>query len=140
MPVFQPDNLQQTVFVEQTTNVSTTSTTFANLLTATLTTDGVSGLLVSFTAGLSITGGSNAAGEFQLLVDGTAKRGTVAGGGTGVSNAPGMTAALTYKTAVLSGGSHTITIQWKSSGVTVRIRPVTTILEHASLLVQEVLV
>ena len=132
----------QTIFKEISVDTTTTSLTFANLLSASIEiSSSLNKLEVYFTSANTIAGGSNAGCIFRLQIDGAYKRGTVSGGGTGASNSPGQTAALVYQTGSLSVGTHTVAIQWAVS-TTVRtgqIRPVTTTNEHASLIVKEII-
>jgi len=139
MSVYGPQQLVQTAFAEISANQTTTSTTFADFLTITLVTGGNSTLLVYFDASFS-SSSDNDGGKFQIVIDGTAYRGTASGGAKS-SNGDMQACSLSYRSAQLAPGSHTVKIQWASiNGATLTINPVTTILSHASLLVEEVTV
>jgi hypothetical protein len=126
--------LVQNSFTELTADQSTTSASFVDLtsLTKTLTT-GANFVIVKFTCSCSNTA-VGSVNDFQLLVDGVAKRGTSA---SVKSSNDTLCVALVYKIAV-TAASHTIKLQWRTSSGTLRSRPVTTIVEHGSLLIQEV--
>lgn len=128
-------NLLKTVFSEITVDTTTTSMTYVNLLSSTVSVSSKT-VLIHFTAAVS---NSNADRNmfYQLLIDGVATRGGACR--TGAASNP-ETWALVYKATDLSVGDHTFLIQWRVSANTGQIRPVTSINEHASLLVQEVAV
>lgn len=119
MPLYGPPNLVQTKFVEITSDTSTTSTTFVDLLSTTLTTQG-GALLIHFDVSCS---NSNTGKEidFQVLLDGTVKK----AGGVRYNGTPAGDLSLSYKTAILTAGSHTVKVQWKTESNTANIRPVT---------------
>ncbi len=126
----------QTVFSEVTSDTTTSSTTFVDLLTSTITTVAGTKLVVLATFATS-NSNSNAQQHFRLLVDGVVKRGC----GLRYTNVPSESGSIAFVIAGLSSGSHTIKLQWRAdaSGGTVRIRPVAAPDdEHASLVVQEV--
>lgn len=124
----------QNNFTEISADTTTTSATYVDLLSATVqVTSGV--LLIHFSAAISNSGANNNM-VWQLLVDGAATRG---GGGRNGATSTQIQYALIYKKTGLSVGSHTVKIQWSTpGGGTMQCRPVTTVNEHASLLVQEV--
>jgi len=126
----------QTVFSEISTDTTTSSTTFVDLLTATLTTVAGTKLIVIATFAVS-NSNSNAQQHFRMTVDGIVKRGC----GVRFVNNPSAAGSLALVVTGLSAGSHTIKLQWRAdaSGGTVQVRPVTAPDdEHASLVVQEV--
>jgi len=139
MPVFQPPELLQTAFVEITSDTTTTSGSYVDLLSLTITTDGGSMAEVHFTASVSNTALFGSSQQFQLVIDGSAVRGSHT---RVLESVEASCAAITYRTGVLTAGSHTFKIQWLTDVFifTARIRPVTTINEHASLLVSEITV
>jgi hypothetical protein len=140
MPLFEQPTLLQTQFAELSANTSTTSTSFVNLLSITMDTSGESSLLIFFTGTPYMSNDSQTI-AFQLVVDGTPVRGCASHSDKSGANDTHATAALVYKQTGLAAGSHTITIQWKTdSGTTASIRPVTTIQESGSLLINEVTV
>jgi len=124
--------LKQTVFSEISSDTTTTSATFVDLLTANITTTG-GGLLIHATVS-STSSGNSEDHHYQVLLDGTPKRGFLH---WAKSEVAGSGAVVIYLTGV-SAAAHTVKLQWRVSGQTGQIRPVTTIDEHASLLVQEV--
>lgn len=125
-------NIQQTGFLEITSDTMTTSTTFIDLLSMSITT-GANAVLIWFTCSFSMTAPLNF-GHFRIVVDGTTKRAVAAS--IAASNDV-VCAAIVYKDSV-SSDSHTITIQWKVDSGTARIRPVADPdHEHASLLIIE---
>ncbi len=137
MPLVDPVKLVQTAFTELTSNTTTTSGTFVNLLTLTITT-GANAVIVHFS--VSVNNSDiffQQQQQFQLLVDGVATRGC---GVRTVNSNHALAGGLVYKTSVLSAGSHTFTIQWLTSGSTAQIRPASTSTEHASLILKEVTV
>lgn len=111
-------------------DVTTTSTTYVDLLSTTLAISG--GLyLVTFSAsGSNATNNTNV--RFQLVIDGVVQRGTKfrKDGGTG------GTAALCRRVA-LAAGTRTFKIQWSVSAGTGRIRASTVTEEHAWMLIDE---
>jgi len=126
----------QSAMAEKSTDATTTSASFVDLLTVTITTIASTVCKIYFTVSASHTT-AEAATTFQLLIDGSAVRGLATyqpkfGGGFQCGG------ALIYRKTGLSAASHTFKIQWKTSGSTAQIRPVTTIAEHASLVVEEI--
>jgi hypothetical protein len=134
----------QSAFAECTANVSTTSvyvpgpptSGYVNLspLSITLTTE-VNYLRVLFTCS-SYNSTSPSLNYFRILLDGTMIKGSSVRI-TATTNSTMATALSSYN--LVTAGSHTVTIQWCTSGGTARIRPATDVnFGHASLLVQEV--
>jgi hypothetical protein len=129
--------LLQSVFTEQTTDTTTASATFVTLLTQTITISAGSILLIEVTASFSNTAANNNM-DIQLVIDGTAVRGC--GTRSLVVNQATST-AIVYRKTGLAVGAHTRLVQWRTpGGGTARCRPVTTVNEHASIMVQEVTV
>ena len=129
-------NYRQSVFADLLIDTTTVSTVFVPLLSAsiTITTGGI--LLVRFSASASNSNNNNQV-IFRLLIDGVAKHGAALVSASGATNVGG--ASLVYRQTGLAVGLHTVDIQWRVSGTTGRIRPVTNPdLESASLLVEEV--
>jgi hypothetical protein len=136
VPLYDADRLIQTASTELTVDTSTTSTTYVDLMSVTITT-GTNSVIIQFSSSCT----TNVSGdwcEFQLLIDGVITRGLAIWTDTaGVADS----GALVYKSSVLSAGSHTFNIQWHvGTAGTAQIRPVTTVLEHATLYVEEVTV
>ena len=139
MPLFLPQSVIQTQFTEISSDTTTTSTTFTDLMSLNISTTGASYLLVDFSASHSVTS-ANSGATYQLQVDGTPIRGCASGAGTGAQNSPGFCAGFVYKSGILSSGSHTVLIRWRVNAGTGQIRPATQDDEHASLLVAEITV
>jgi hypothetical protein len=128
--------LLQTAFSEITADTTTTSASFVDLLTVTLTT-GANSLLIMAAANIS-NASANVNVQVRVTLDGVAQRGSL----TRSPSASGCQAvAITLKRTV-SAGSHTIKVQWLTASSTAQCRPITAAVdkEHASLLVQEVTV
>lgn len=135
MPEQNPMLLLQSVFAEIAANTTTTSTAFVDLISQAITTSPGSALEISISASASNGTTGNDQG-FQLVIDGAAVRGFSCrntGGNTATSG------ALVYKKTGLAAGAHTVALQWKTSGNTARVDPAGTTVEHASLLIKEVL-
>lgn len=128
---------RQSVFLEQTTDTTTTvgPTAWAALLSQAITISAGGIVIVNFTFSVSNTANNGQKVDFRLLIDGVATRGVATGT---KSNGIASGGGLVYRKTGLSTGSHTFAIQWRTAGGTARIRPVTAITEHASLLLQEV--
>jgi hypothetical protein len=124
----------QTTFVEQSTDTSTTSGTFVDLLTQAITTTTGTSLIISVTGSVSCIV-ANVQIDFQITIDGTPVRGA----GTRVTaiNSSGSI-AINYRKTGLAAGLHSIKVRWRTASSTARIQPATTLNEHASLLIQEV--
>jgi len=131
-----PTRFVQSVFAQATTNQTTTSAVPVAFLSLSITILAGSIVLITATSSSSNTGATQQE-FFDLYIDGAAIRGWANSGGTGsagFANAGG----LVYRATGLAAGAHTIEIRWYVSGGTGQVRPVATIHEHASLLVQEV--
>ncbi len=136
MPLFSPPQLIQTAFSEISANTTTTSGSFVDLLTVTLTT-GPTRVEIYFTTSASNNAFGGASLQFQITIDGVAQRGCKL---RGIALSTASCAAIFFRSAQLSIGSHTIKVQWLTDVGTAQIRPVTTIQEHGSLLVNEITV
>lgn len=145
MPLYNPSsgvgtgsNLLQTQFALIAADSTTTSASFVAIgtgLSITLTTIAGSALDIIFCASASNTANSGQEIDFQILIDAVATIGC----GTGTkSNGVPQSGTIMYKKTGLAAGSHTITVQWRTAGNTAQIRPVTTIIESATLLIHEV--
>jgi hypothetical protein len=126
--------LKSTTMAEVSTDTTTTSTSWVDLLTITLTMASAGKLLAQFSAGFTMSGANNGA-YFRIMVDGTAKRGVA----SRYINTPGHSVAISYLASGLAAGSHTVKVQWRASASTLQIRPAgQPDSEHAVLIVQEV--
>jgi hypothetical protein len=124
--------LGQTIDNYITVDTTTTSNTFVDLLTTTLTTS-AGYLLINFTV-CGDTSLNNRYVAFRITVDGVAIRST---GFTSATTDQPHSAACQARVSV-GAGSHTVKIQWFTSGGSGRIRPVTNPdWDHASLLIRE---
>lgn len=140
MPLFNPPSVLQTLFVELTSDTTTTSGSFVDIpgLTLTFDTAGGSSLIIDFTvAGSNST--ENQDMQFQLVIDGSPIRGTnirpmKSGAGDTTSS------SLTYRYPDISAASHTVKMQWLVTGGTGRVLVASQIRDHASLRVTEVTV
>jgi len=136
--LYDVPNIIQTAFVNITSNVSTTSTTYVDLapLTITLTTS-THPIEVHFSGTVGILSNRASVG-FQLMVDGVAVSNGL--GRVQISGNPAYTTSIgiVYKSGVLSSGSHTVKIQWKTSAGTASIQPSGSSYGYAGLLVKEV--
>jgi hypothetical protein len=125
----------QSAFANITTDVSTTSSTFVNVLSTTLTTAGNKMKFQLTFSATNSTGNKNIG--FQILLDGAVQR----GGGINISNAgSAISGAVSHETATaVAAGTHTVAVQWSTSGGTAQINasssPAT---NHLSLFVDEV--
>lgn len=137
MLLLADSNLIQTIFSEIKTDTSTTSTTYVSLMTTSITTTDLSKLIIQISTSCS----TSVAGdwcEFELLIDGVVKRGfyvysnVINGASSG---------GIVYRFGPLIAGAHTVQIQWHVGTTgTAQIRPVTTAVEHFSVLIEEVIV
>lgn len=131
--------LVQTAFAELTSDTTTTSTSFVDLLTITVTT-GANPVILHFSVSANNNSGFFQHQQyFQLLVDGSATRGCSM---RSVNSNHAASGGLVYKTSALTAGSHTFKIQWRTdSGLaTAQIRPASQPNEHASFILEEVTV
>lgn len=133
---WQQPSTVQTQYSEITTNTTTTSGTFVDLLTVSITT-GATSIIIQATGSASNTN-ANQSAEFRITLDGVA----VGGGANARCVAANVAAAfaITKKVSV-SAAAHTVKLQWLRTANTARIDPSgSPDTEHASLLVQEVTV
>ncbi len=109
-----------------------TSASYATLLTANITTLLNSGyLIITWTAsGDQITGAGTA--FFTVVVDGV----TIKGLYNTIPLNFSWNSAMVIRVPV-TRGSHVVLLKWKTNVSSVRIRPVTTVENHATMLVQE---
>lgn len=127
LPAFQSSSSRIAV------NTTTTSTTFVDLLSVTLTTQ-ASFLLIFFTCGVSNTAGTGQT-FFRVLVNGVAVAG--AGASQVSANRP-VSCAISHRIAV-NAGSNIVKVQWRVANATGQIRPVAAPdAEHANVIVMEV--
>ena len=102
-------------------DTSTSSAVFVDLLTINITTVLGSRLLMVFLFSLS-NGSANQTAAFRFMVDGIAYDGS--GSRLSPANEPqsgGMQRVITG----LAAGAHVVKVQWKTSGGTISIKPVT---------------
>lgn len=139
MPLYNPNDglysggIGQSSFVEITANTTTTSLTFVNMLTVNidLAIDGY--LLLDFSCSVSNTS-NNQTMFFRIQVDAVNTRGTATRVASGAGNP--QVVGLTYRTGLLAAGTKTVTVQWRTTGGTVQVRPVAAPdQEHACLVV-----
>jgi hypothetical protein len=140
MPLFNPVIYKQTVFANVTTDTTTTSTTFVDLISTTIVVSDVAFLHIHATCCSSTADAIiNRIHRFQVLVDGSLPVVGSAFGVAALALSLPVTGGIVVYTGALTAGSHTIKLQWKVSGSTGQVRPVThTDDEHASLLICEV--
>jgi hypothetical protein len=126
--------LQQTSFAEITSDTTTTSLTYVDLLSVTITT--IAGNISIYASASGDNTNNARLSKYRIMIDGVADRGFVAN----VSPSLPDSGAIVLRRAV-TAGSHTIKLQWATSANTARIRPITNPdTDHASLLVEEVTV
>jgi hypothetical protein len=124
------------VFSEQTTDTTTASTTFVTLLTANITNTVNSNLLIQATVS-SANDTINTTNYFRITVDGTPIRGFSERYSTAGTT---KSASLVSKQSI-TAGAHTVLLQWRVSGGTASVAPVTSPdAQHASILLSEVTV
>ena len=126
--------LLQTQFAEQTTDVTTTSTTFTDLLTVNITTTG-GDLLIQASAGFKQSNDQQSV-YFQVLIDDIVQRGA---GATCRNQDIRGSMSIVLKRAV-AAGARVVKLQWRVSANTGSVNAATVPEEHASLLVSEVTV
>jgi hypothetical protein len=127
--------LKQTLFAQITVDTTTTSAAFVDLLTQAITITAGSKVIINFTA--SANNSNVSLIQFQITIDGAAVRGA----SSRVSqNNTEVCCSIVYERLGLAAGAHTVKIQWRTTAGTARIRPVATVVEHASLILQEVTV
>jgi hypothetical protein len=125
---------KQSVHVDVSTDVSTTSATFVDLLTANITTAAANALLLlRFSAATTCSNNSTQI-AFRYLVDGVAYHGA---GNLGYASSQVSTAIIGRKT-VASAGAHTVKVQWRTDRGTVYVNAATVPdTQHACLVVEE---
>jgi hypothetical protein len=110
----------QSVFTDLSIDKTTTSTIFVDLLSTTITTTTVNGMIL-INASFSIAHAYNNDIYIRLLVDNVAKKGSIAlPGNNGTTT---LSAGIVHRQTV-SVGSHTIKLQWKSAGGNIYCRPI----------------
>lgn len=142
MPLYEPvsgpntgGNLWQSLFTEITVDTTIASTTFATLLSRTITISAGNVVLIHFSEANSSSSGS-AVTFFRLTIDAVVIR---AAGTRSPAVGDPQGVSLVYRATGLAAGLHTVLIEWKNSSGTSRIRPVTVPdAEFAGLLVEEV--
>ena len=144
MPRKEQQGLVQTAFAQITTDVSTTSRSFVDLLTLSMTNVRNNGTLI---ARLDVGCGSGALNgtdvHFRITVDGAATRATCCSPGYRlviiIPYSFWGSCRLLVKVTGLSAGSHTIKAQWFCDASTATINGVSNPdRDHAALLVKEV--
>lgn len=127
---------RQSVFAEISADTTTTSTTWTDLLSLSITTEaGYIQCLASSCFTMSNASGREMA--LRLVIDDVAQRACAS---MSDSTTYGEIFSIVFKKAV-AAGAHTVKLQWKTSSATytMRCRPVTAPdVEHCSLLVEEV--
>ena len=124
----------QTDSAEVTTDTTSPSTSFVDLLTVNMTT-GANFIIIDVTASLSTDGANNNA-QIRILVDGASK-----GGGGEDLRTSGVASSFAIKKRIpITAAAHVIKLQWRTNSNTLQCRPITGAVdvEHASLVVQEV--
>lgn len=138
MPLYFADGVIQSAFTEISSNVSTTSTTYVNLMSLSINTSGNTWVIVQFSVSCADSAATQWT-EFQLLLDGvTTSRGIAV---FSTSSGNGNSGALVYRTGQLAAGSHTFAIQWHIgtfAGGSGTISPTTVTTDHAILVLEEV--
>lgn len=130
-------SLLQSILTEVTVDTTTTSTTFVTLLSQAITISAGSILIVQFVSSSS-NGGALRFEYYRILIDGTPYRGASCKL-TNIDATGG--ASISIRVPGLAAGSRTVIVQWRVSGGTGQIRPVTVPDgESASVLIQEVTV
>ncbi len=117
------------------TDQTTVSVTFVDLLSVTITISAGSDLIVTVTAAVSSSGSNNNA-NIRLLIDGVAQQGAQE-----ELKSSDISASLAIRCQVsgLAAGARTVKLQWKTNASTLRCRPATVPdSEHACLIVEEV--
>lgn len=137
MPLVQLPSLIQTAFAEITTDTTTTSTTGATLLSLNFTATGACNIEVHHTICASCT----AVGSITtaIAIDGVIQINThlrILTAATSNCSSLHWMSKQAFGSTILPG-VHTIAISWFTSTGTARVRPVSTVFEHASLLVKE---
>jgi hypothetical protein len=128
--ILVPESFAQSVYSEITTNTTTTSTSYVNLLTNTITTGANKVIIIASISGLISATGFQI--DWQITLNGTPVRGGSYRPSTTVSNS----GALFYN-GTIGQGAHTILLQWRVGSGTGTINPATGT-QHASLSTSEV--
>lgn len=128
--------VKQVVFAEITVDTTTTSATFATLISQAVTKQ-LAGTRFKITATWSASNSTNnSVNDFRVAVDGVSQRGasqTITPAGAGHSG------AICVVVTGLSTGARTVTLEWRTSAGTARVRPVAAVdTEHASLVIEEI--
>lgn len=133
-PLAGTAGLLQTKGAKVTTDKTTTSLTFVELMSLPITTVANSALMIQF-AGNFTQSQNNGVIATEIDVDGTQHAaGEVVHGGSGAGSPHGLVARVTG----LAAGAHTVKVNWKVQASTGRCRPVTEVdKESASVLVWE---
>ena len=135
--LFIPKRLINTGFIEQLTDVSTTSTSFVDLFTLTYTHNMNVQLLIDFSACITTTAATDGA-KFKLVCDSIDLDGCTAAGGRNGASSPGYCAALSGVSRALFTTTSTIKVQWSvATAGTASILPVTGN-GHACLFIAEI--
>jgi len=134
-PSASSGGLRQTVFAPISSDTTTTSSTFVDLITQAITITSGGILLINVSASVS-NSSVNKAATFRITIDGVTK------GGFGVelksADVP-CSGAYVARVTGLAVGARTVKVQWKTTTGTMQIRPIThPDDEHCSLLIQEV--
>lgn len=144
MPLLNPidggagsGDILQTASAVLAVDATTTSVTYVDLLSVSVTTSGGSSLEIyaSFSTSNAVDAAGTGQDALQITLDGTALQ------QAGAEQWPvSEIGTISYKTGVVTAGSHTVTLQWKTqAGSTLRCSASTlTRPEHASLVVMEV--
>ncbi len=134
-PAGAPGAVIQTKFVEVTADTTTTSTSYGNLLSITLTSTTGTKLEILATVGFS-NNTANVVTNFQIQADSTVLRAVASQN----SAASGANAVAIVARKSIAAGSHTVNLRWKvAAASTAQVRPATQAdREHASLSVHEV--
>ena len=141
MPLYVPNtpstgtsNLVQTSILRLDADASTNSTTFVTLMSTNITTgDGF--LILSFTCSCHATS-NNRQISFDIQVDGVSQTGTA----VHIQSSPSTGTAATQARMAIAAGVHTVTVRWRTSAGVAVVQPVTlSEIEHAALMMYEVL-
>jgi hypothetical protein len=141
MPYIPPflSNIAQIVNFSLGSDISTTSTTFGDMISQTISTMGGTNLLVFATFSCGFTSNGSATNRFRILFDGVEQ----IQAGNQQTPSPD-TGAMVCRIANITSGEHIIELQWRISAAgagTLYCRPVALPApEHATLVVLEVLV
>ena len=126
-------SILQTITQEITADVFTNSPTLSTLMTQNITTNSGTALMLIFNACASTTAGNKTI-SFVVSVDGTPIKGTninTSSAGTALS------ATILYRNTGLSASTHTILVQWASSGTADIYKITNAPYEYATLFLQE---